>query len=62
MKKDEAPDRLYGPTICFTLRPRFGILKQNEGDIQDWKDEGIEETYMGDFKEQYELYFALHIT
>ena len=42
------PDRLYGPTICFILRPRFGILKQNDSEIQDWKDEGIEETYMGD--------------
>ena len=34
--------------ICFTLRTWFGILKQNEGGIQDCKDEGIEETYMGD--------------
>ena len=34
--------------ICFNLRLRFGILKQNAGESQDWKDEGIEETYMGD--------------
>ena len=47
-KKTRAPNRLYGPTICFTLRQWFGILKQNDGEIQDWKDEGSEETYMGD--------------